>query len=150
MGKAIKTRVRDFFKSKFDSDASVEFLRMFLMPFAAQCQGRGLSVDRVLELFFHTETRDIFHAKAFNSFQLPGRQLWGSPPTPAERSIARGQILLVVLDEKSRTAKIEIVHKRNPKNFILEHYEYEAIKTHLRRLPDKSGYRDVGFRSLEG
>lgn len=131
MGKAASRRVKEFFKNEDETEASVEFVHMFLAPFAKEYYTWGESVDDIIAAFFNTSTRRIFNAKAIRGFQMPGGE-WrtnGGYPivgTP-KRRVEAGDWLLVVEDTKDGTAKIEW----NERNFLLSAPEWTTIKDWL-------------------
>lgn len=128
----VKQKFNSFFKTKEASDAGIELLQRFIIPFA-----RGMkrnTVDDVLEAFFATETRGFFYAKANRDFKLPGKYyVAGNRPVYglAPREIKKGKVMLIAVDRKDSQARIEIVNKEKSNNFLLEKFEFETIKDWL-------------------
>jgi len=107
---------------------------MFLLPFAKKFRGRGADVTDVVEHFMNVDTREMFYAKAKHRFKMPGgwcinggRPMRGVGP----RWVTKGQAMLVIVDTKLQTAKIEVKINNEFQNFYLESYEFKAITDYL-------------------
>lgn len=137
MGQAAKRRIKEYFKNKTESDESVEFLRMFILPFVSKYQGWGHSIDEIISSFFNAETRKIYSAKALRAFKMPGAMWRNSGGKPlygiGVRQIERGQMMIVVEDLKDGSAKIELVGPGETKIFNLASFEFSAIKEALEK-----------------
>lgn len=131
---AFKHKLKAFFKSRDASDAAVELLRNFILPFSRQFKGRNITVDDVLSAFFSLDNRKFVHLKAKHSFQMPGRYfvtsaraIYGVGP----RAIRKGQKLLGVLDKKERTVRLETTSEKDFHAYLLKDFEFKVIEDHL-------------------
>lgn len=126
---SFKANFNRFFKTKGTTDEAIEFTRHFLVPFAKAVK-HGV-VDDVIAAFFAVEDRKFFWAKASREFKMPGkyyiagnRPVYGAGP----RKIKKGQTLLIAVDRKEGTARVEATIGERDCNFLLEKFEFETIK----------------------
>lgn len=126
----LKQKIKTFFKNKDTSDASVEFLRMWLMPFMKRWDPHA-GVDDAIGAFFAVEHRKVYHGNAKRGFKLPGQYMKaGRVPTKrfGPRDVTKGQYMIIVVDKKDQTAKIDINLAGKERTFLLSRAELEFLK----------------------
>lgn len=137
MSDTLKKKFKDFFQTREATDETIEFTRMFIMPFASSLKKRGLSVDDVIGLFFSVEDRKFFYARANRDFKLPGAlMVTGARGDKGQgpRSVRKGQKMLVVLDKKDGFAKIELKMNGEYLNYRLEQFEIKTIQDWIEEI----------------
>lgn len=127
-----KTKLKQFFKAEEGSEFAVELLEHWILPFS-----RGMkkySVDDVIATFFAMEDRKFFYVRAHRNFNLPGKfYVAGNRPVYGlgDRKIIKGQVMLVAVDRKEGTARVEVGGPDAERNFLLERFEFDTIKDWL-------------------
>ena len=113
----LKQRLKSFFKADQTSDAAVELLQYFIIPFS-----RGMK---------HAGVDDVVYARANRDFKLPGkyfgagnRPIYGLGP----RAVKGDQTMMLVLDRVDETVKVELKLNGSEHNYLLEKFEFETIK----------------------
>jgi hypothetical protein len=135
---SFKQKLKTFFKTKDTTDASVEILKQFILPFSKQFKGRNTTIDDVLESFFNTHTRRFAMLVAKRDFKLPGRYFVAGSKSiegTGPRAVKKGQKLLVVIDKKERQAKIETTFNGNYHCYLLKEFEFKTIAEWCDVLP---------------
>ena len=131
---SLKQKLKSFFKAGESSDYAVELLRMFILPFARKYKGRGNTVDDVLSAFFALEARRFVMVRAKEKFRLPGKYyLAGNRPVYGlgPRNIIKGQKILMAMDRKDSTARLETMIDNHYHCFLLESFELKTIEDKL-------------------
>lgn len=129
-----KTRLKKFFGATEGSDAAVELLRMFILPFSRKYKGRHVAIDDVISDFFNVDTRKFYYATANDSFKMPGIYLThgkhgieGYGP----RAVKKGQQFLMVIDKVTKQTRIESDFGDKYCSYMLTQPELETIKDYL-------------------
>lgn len=125
-----KFSIKKFFGASGASESAVELLQMFILPFSRMWDSKA-SVDDALAAFFATEDRKIQSGRARINFLMPG--LWmreGGMPKKRykNRSVKAGTELLIVVDRKDQTAKIDVLVGGVEHTFLLTRGEFEYLK----------------------
>jgi hypothetical protein len=132
---SFKQKLKTFFKTKDASDAAVDILRHFILPFSRQFKGRNVVIDDVLSAFFALEDRRFVMLEAKHSFRLPGKYYVAGNKAIAgagPRAIKKGQRFLAVLDRKDKTVKMETGEQTGEYHaFLLQEFEFRTIEDHL-------------------
>jgi hypothetical protein len=126
----LKRKLNSFFKTKRSSDAGVELLKMFILPFMKAWNPRA-GVDDALAAFFVLDDRKIYHGNAAKAFKMPGEykiteSLWGR--RAPHRVVAKGQYMLIAADRKSQTARVDVELMGKERSFKLSRAELEYLK----------------------
>lgn len=133
-----KTSQRQKFKSVFQtggSNEAIELLEKFILPFTKALPIVS-SLDEAVLGFFAVHRREFFFARAVRDFNLPGKgYIAGNRPVYGvyPRRIKKGQKLLIAVDKKEGTARVEVRTASKDgegemRNFLLEKFEFETIK----------------------
>lgn len=126
----LKQRFKSFFKTKNATDATVELTRMFILPFVAKWNSRA-PLEHAIGAFFSERHRKFYHANAKKSFKMPGHVFIAGNRTIqrfGNRDVAKGQYMLIVLDNKDKTAKVQIKILDKEREFLLTLPELEYLK----------------------
>lgn len=103
---------------------------MWLLPFMKLWNSRA-SVDDAVAAFFNEEHRKFYHGNAKRAFKLPGMYLkTGAVATRrfGARDVVKGQYMLIVVDKKDQTAKVEIEVAGKERCFLLSRAEFEYLQ----------------------
>lgn len=129
-----KVKLKQLLRTKEVTDDTLEFARMFILPFARKYKVRGATVDDMLAQFFNINTRKLFYGVAKQPFKMPGsflraprRGVKGYGP----RDIPEGDRMLIIVDSVDQSVKIERLFLDPGPEFLLERYEFESIKDKL-------------------
>lgn len=126
----LKQKLKTFFKAETSSESAVELLRMFIIPFMKKWNPRA-SVDDALAAFFSLDDRKIVEAVAKRAFKMPGQYLLaGASGTYKHpyKEIKKGETMLIVVDRKDGTAKIDVIIDGKTRTFKLKRFEFESLK----------------------
>lgn len=131
-----KSRLKTFFKNKTMSAAGVEFLRFFLLPFLRKYNvpenKKTLNIDESIAAWFNTDKRTIVSATARKKFRMPGYMALASggkwTARVSNRWVESGQRMLLVIDTKDQTTKIDVVIDGKERLFKLSRAETEFLK----------------------
>lgn len=138
-----EARLAGFFKNKTATAAGVEFLRMFILPFLRAYQlpqnRKTLNLDEAIAAWFNIDKRTVIHANAKRAFKMPGEialagnkysRRWDGVGAGA-RDVAKGQYMLIVIDSKAQTAKVDIELVGKERTFRLQRPEVEFLKDYV-------------------
>lgn len=126
----LKQKLKSYFKTRESSESAVELLRMFILPFLKVWSPLA-SVDDAVMAFFATADRKFYHANAKRVFKMPGSlMVAGNRPIArvGERGVAKGQYMLLAIDRKDQSARIDINMVGKERTFLLTRAELEYIK----------------------
>jgi hypothetical protein len=135
MGGNPKQRLKSFFKTKTMSAHGVEFLRMFGIPFLRMWDPMA-SVDDALAAFFNVDKRTVIVARAKRAFRMPGAVAltaggkW-SNKARINREVTKGQTMVIVMDLKDQTAKVDVDIEGKERTFRLLRPEVEFLKDQI-------------------
>ncbi len=132
---SLKFKLKSYFKTKDTSETAVEFMRMFLFPFM-RSWNPDASVDQALEAFFGSKDRNFYSGTARRNFEMPGYYMKaGNRPvirsTDGYRDVVKGQTMLIAIDRKDQTARIDVVMEGKDCTFKLSRAELEFIKDYV-------------------
>ncbi len=131
MSSKLRHKLKSYFKTRDTSESAVELMRMFIFPFHRAWNPEA-SVDDAINAFFGSEQRKFFHGKAKRDFKIPGAlYVTGTRTTirVKEREIKEGQLLLLSIDKREQSARIEIIEQR--RIFLLSRAELEYVKNYI-------------------
>ncbi len=119
-------RAKAFFKTSTASEHGVEMLKMFILPFLRGWDPSA-SVDDAIGAFFNIQTRKFYGVTAVRDFNIPGEV--GLTATLyskkcKERKIDKGQRMLLVVDSKEKSVKVQVKEKM----FRLRPPDYQFFK----------------------
>lgn len=126
-------KIKSFFKLEDfgATDATVELMRMFILPFMRKWDP-GASVDDTIGAFFNIDHRRIYHGNAKKAFRMPGQWMKtgavGTYHHKLNNSIVKGQYMLIVVDRKDGTAKIDVEMLGKTRTYLLQRFEFETLK----------------------
>ncbi len=106
---------------------------MFILPFMKAWDPKA-SVDDAVAAFFAIEDRKFYHGNAKKSFKMPGQILIaGNRPVPrfGAREVTQGQYMLLAVDRRDQSARVDIRLTDKDRTFLLTRAELEYIKGNL-------------------
>ncbi len=132
---SLKFKLKAYFKTKDTSEHAVEFMRMFILPFM-KVWNPDASIDAAVEAFFGMNDRKFFYGVARRDFDMPGYYMKaGNRPVVRSmgglRAIVKGQQMLLAVDRRDNTARIDVVMNGKDCTFKLSRAELEFIKDYV-------------------
>jgi hypothetical protein len=113
------------------SQHGVEFLKLFLMPFL-RSYDPGMNLDDAVAAWFNLDKRTMVEAEAKRAFRMPGYVAlaaggkWSA--RAPHREIVKGQKMLMVIDSKDQTTKVDVVIEKKDYTFRLTRAETVFLK----------------------
>lgn len=132
---SLKFKLKSYFKTRDTSEYAVEFMRMFILPFAKQWNPDA-SLDSAINAFFGTKYRKSYEGTACRDFRMPGEYMKaGARPAvrspDGARQVIRGQRMIIIADSKSGQIRIDVKVKEKYYTFRLTRAELEFIKDYV-------------------
>lgn len=132
---SLKNKIKSFFKTKDSTEASIDILEKFIIPFASMFRSNaGIHEDEVIGEFFNVRNRHIHEVVAKRDFMMPGAMVIAGRRTRrgvGDRRVLEGQKMLVIIDKAENNAKV--FYRSGPREveYLLERYEIETIRDWL-------------------
>ncbi len=129
----LKQKLKTFFKTREGSDTAVELLRMYILPFLKGWDPNA-SIDDAIGAFFGIEDKKFFNGIAKRNFKMPGEYMVpAARPTRKfkDRTVLKGQKMLIVIDRKDQTARVDIIINHKYLTFKLSRPEVEFLKDYV-------------------
>lgn len=129
----LKEKLKGFFKTRDTSENAAEFLRMFIVPFIKAWSPEA-TIDDAISAFFAVDDRRFYHGKALQAFRMPGEvMICGNKVARriSDRRVVLGQYMLLAVDRRDQTARIDITIAGTYRTFRVTRPELEFIKDYV-------------------
>lgn len=131
----LKNKIKSFFKTKDSTEASIDILEKFIIPFASMFQSRKeVHEDEVIGEFFNIKNRHIHEVVTNRDFMMPGALVIAGRRVRrgiGDRRVLEGQKMLLIVDKIDNNAKVLYKQGSKEVEYLLERYEIETIKDWL-------------------
>jgi hypothetical protein len=131
----LKTKIKQFFKTKDSSEHGAELWEKFILPFI-KLWDPTKSIDEAVEAFFAVEHRKFYNGVARKNFMIHGKlmRIGGAPTKRYQkklRAIRKGAKMLIAADKKDQTARVDVEVEGKETTFVLSRAEMEFLKDYV-------------------